>query len=251
MILFPDRISHACSHNPVPIFSNVNSSTHVAGTVCGAQYGVSSNCTLCSVKVFNATGHGTVDGAITGIDHVVSKCSSGGIRCVVNMSLESKKSDFFNRVVANAVSKGVVMVVAAGNNNTDACSSSPASSTSAITVGSTTRTDIKSSFSNWGSCVDVYAPGSSITSAWISSSTAIGNKSGTSMASPRKCMLIAWFRLHIIKTKQYLSHFFVRCRWDSRRNSVLKSNMEHNSGSRCNCEFSCCSSFRPYARNCG
>jgi subtilisin family serine protease len=103
------------------------------------------------------------------------------------LSLETKQvSDFFNKAVKDAVSKGVVMVVAAGNGNVDACSVSPASTASAITVGSTSSTDLKSSFSNWGSCVDVYAPGTSITSAWISSSTANTKKSGTSMASPRE-----------------------------------------------------------------
>ncbi len=178
--------SHRLLHILIPLHS-----THVAGTACGAQYGVSSNCILCSVKVFNATGHGTVAGAIAGIDHAVSQCSgpSGLSRCVVNLSLETKKvSDFFNEAVADAVSKGVVMVVAAGNSNVDACSVSPASTDSAISVGSTSSTDLKSSFSNWGSCVDVYAPGTSITSAWISSSTANTKKSGTSMASPRE-----WF----------------------------------------------------------
>ncbi len=128
-------------------------------------------------------------GAIEGIDHAVSQCSgsSGLSRCVVNLSLETKQvSNFFNKAVADAVTKGVVMVVAAGNSDVDACSVSPASTASAITVGSTSSTDLKSSFSNWGSCVDVYAPGTSITSAWISSSTANIKKSGTSMASPRE-----------------------------------------------------------------
>jgi len=166
-------------------------STHVAGTACGAQYGVSDNCTLCAVKVFNATGHGTVGGAIAGIDHVVSQCTNattGGSRCVVNLSLTSKYVQSFDTSVANAVAKGVVMVVAAGNNASDACvNTSPASTASAFTVGATSITDKRSSFSNWGKCVDVYAPGSSIISASIDDSTASTTKSGTSMASPREC----------------------------------------------------------------
>ena len=150
---------------------------------------MSSNCTLCAIKVFNATGHGFVSGAIAGIDHVVAKCGASSL-CVANLSLESKYSKIFDASVAAAVTAGVVVVVAAGNGKVDAClDTSPASTVSAITVGSTTINDAKSSFSNWGSCVDVYAPGSGITSAWNSSPTATRMISGTSMATPRKFLL--------------------------------------------------------------
>lgn len=162
-------------------------STHVAGTTCGAQYGVSSNCRLCAVKVLNASGSGTTSGVIAGINHVVAKCPAAGTsRCVANMSLGGSYSVALNSAVANAVSNGVVMVVAAGNSNADACMYSPASAASAITVGSTTIRDERSSFSNTGKCVDVFAPGSNITSAWNTNSTATKTISGTSMAAPRK-----------------------------------------------------------------
>jgi subtilisin family serine protease len=137
----------------------------------------------------NSSGSGTASGIISGVDHVVKKCLELGGLCVANMSLGfSAVVKTINAAVANAVSKGVVMVVAAGNSNKDACFFSPASATSAITVGSTdnTDTDARSSFSNYGNCVDVYAPGSRITSAWKGGTAAINTISGTSMASPRK-----------------------------------------------------------------
>jgi serine protease len=136
----------------------------------------------------NVNGIGTVSDIIAGINHVVARCSgASGSLCVANVSLgKVAYNEVFNMAVNNAVSAGVVMVVAAGNDNQDACLYSPASSTSAITVGSTTSNDEKSSFSNWGSCVDVYAPGSDITSSWNTSPTATATYSGTSMASPRK-----------------------------------------------------------------
>jgi subtilisin family serine protease len=135
----------------------------------------------------NANGGGTISDIIAGLNHVVAKCSAVGSLCVANVSLGGVGyNEIFNAAVSSAVSKGVVMVVAAGNSNEDACSYSPSSAVSAITVGSTTVGDEKSSFSNWGSCIDVYAPGSDITSSWNSSPTATITISGTSMATPRK-----------------------------------------------------------------
>ncbi len=149
---------------------------------------MSSNCKLCAVKVLNSTGWGSIAEIISGVNYVTGKCKALGGLCVANMSIGSGKDSMINAAVNDAVNAGVVMVVAAGNDNQDACSSSPASEPSAITVGSTmnTDTDARSSFSNWGSCVDVYAPGSDITSSWISSPDATNTISGTSMASPRK-----------------------------------------------------------------
>jgi subtilisin family serine protease len=185
--------SRLVSRNAFPFHSSVSItiyhsySTHVAGTTCGATYGVSANCKLCAVKVLSNAGSGTNDGVIAGIDYVANICSSTpGMKCVANMSLGGGYSPSLNQAVANAVNKGVVMVVAAGNESQDACFVSPASEPLAITVGSTTSTDDQSSFSNWGSCVDVYAPGSGITSSWSTSTTATNTISGTSMASPRK-----------------------------------------------------------------
>jgi subtilisin family serine protease len=142
---------------------------------------------LCAVQVLSAEGGGTSSGVIAGINHVVSICSAAGSRCVANMSLGGDGVDTaLNQAVAAAVNAGVVMVVAAGNSNVDACTHSPASEPLAITVGATTETDARAGFSNFGSCVDVYAPGTNIKSAWKDSPTATLNLQGTSMASPRK-----------------------------------------------------------------
>ena len=137
------------------------------------------------MKVLSNSGSGSTAGVIGGIEHVMNQCPPD-LKCVANMSLGGGFSSSLNQAVDNAVAAGVTMVVAAGNDSTDACSKSPASAASAITVGSTQSNDSPSGFSNYGQCVDVWAPGSSITSAWIGSNTAINTISGTSMASPRK-----------------------------------------------------------------
>jgi serine protease len=142
---------------------------------------------LCAVKVLGADGSGTLATVIAGINHVLSKCSvPGSALCVANMSLGGGKSNALNKAVAAAVNGGIVMVVAAGNESYDACYSSPASEPLAITVGSTTISDSQSWFSNYGLCVDIYAPGSDITSSIGTSPNAVATYSGTSMASPRK-----------------------------------------------------------------
>ncbi len=155
--------------------------THVAGTVGGTTYGVAKNVTLHGVRVLNCQGSGTNAGVIAGIDWVAANAVQPA---VANMSLGGGYSSSINSAVANAVSAGITFVVAAGNETTDACSKSPASEASAITVASSTSSDARSSFSNYGSCVDVFAPGSSITSAWHTSNSATNTISGTSMASP-------------------------------------------------------------------
>jgi len=155
----------------------------------------------------NVNGVGTVSDTIAGINHVVSKCNGvSGALCVANISLgKVAYNEAFNMAVNNAVTKGVVMVVAAGNDNQDACTFSPSSAISAITVGSTTIDDVRSSFSNWGSCVDVYAPGTDITSSWYTSPTATATYSGTSMASPRKLSFIVDVCCHSSINASYLT----------------------------------------------
>lgn len=163
--------------------------THVAGTVCGTTYGVAEGCDLCAVKVLSNSGSGSTSGVIAGVNHVVANCKAAfpdeaDRKCVANMSLGGGFSSSLNAAVQNAAAEGVVMVVAAGNDNGDACTKSPASEATAITVGSTDITDINSSFSNYGDCVDVYAPGRDIKSAWPGSPSETNTISGTSMASP-------------------------------------------------------------------
>ncbi len=155
--------------------------THVAGTVGGSTYGVAKGVTVIPVRVLGCNGSGTNAGVIAGMDWVASNRSGPS---VANMSLGGGASQATDDAIARMTGSGVTVVVAAGNENQNACNVSPARASSAITVGSTTRTDARSSFSNFGSCVDVFAPGSDITSAWYTSTTATNTISGTSMASP-------------------------------------------------------------------
>jgi subtilisin family serine protease len=155
--------------------------THVSGTVGGSVYGVAKQVSLVPVRVLDCSGSGTWSGVIAGIDYV----ANSPLRpAVANMSLGGGLSASVNAAVANAVSRGVVMVVAAGNDNANACNASPSSEPTAITVGATTSSDARASYSNYGRCVDLFAPGSSITSSWNTSDSATNTISGTSMATP-------------------------------------------------------------------
>jgi serine protease len=155
--------------------------THVAGTVGGSTYGVAKGVTIHPVRVLGCNGSGTNSGVIAGMDWVANNHVKPA---VANMSLGGGASQATDDAVARMTNAGVTVVVAAGNDNGDACTKSPARAPSAITVGSTTSTDARSSFSNFGTCVDIFGPGSSITSAWYTSTTATNTISGTSMASP-------------------------------------------------------------------
>jgi serine protease len=155
--------------------------THVAGTIGGATYGVAKGVTLYPVRVLNCSGSGSTSGVIAGIDWVTNNHVSPA---VANMSLGGGASTALDDAVRNSVASGVSYAVAAGNSNANACNSSPSRVSQALTVGSSTNTDVRSSFSNFGTCVDLFAPGSNITSAWITSDTATNTISGTSMASP-------------------------------------------------------------------
>lgn len=155
--------------------------THVAGTVGGSTWGVAKDVTLHAVRVLGCDGSGTNSGVIAGMDWVAKNAVKPA---VANMSLGGGASQAVDDAVARMTAAGIVTVVAAGNDNANACNYSPARAASAITVGSTTNTDARSSFSNYGSCVDIYGPGSNITSASRTSDTGSTTMSGTSMASP-------------------------------------------------------------------
>ncbi|MDK1286889.1 S8 family serine peptidase [Pseudoalteromonas umbrosa] len=164
--------------------------THVAGTIGGATYGVAKNVKLVGVRVLNCSGSGTYAGVIAGIDWVANNANGPS---VANMSLGGGKSQAVNNAVTSAVNKGISFVVAAGNENSDACTRSPASTPAAVTVASSTSSDARSGFSNWGKCIDVFGPGSSIKSAWIGSDSATRTISGTSMAAPHVAGVAALF----------------------------------------------------------
>ncbi len=153
--------------------------THVAGTVGGSTWGVAKNVDIVPVRVLGCEGSGSNSGVIAGVDWVAQNASGPS---VANMSLGGGASSALDNAVNNAINKGITFVVAAGNSNSDACYGSPNGVANALTIASSTSNDSRSSFSSWGSCIDLFAPGSSITSAWYTGGT--NTISGTSMASP-------------------------------------------------------------------
>lgn len=157
--------------------------THVAGTVGGTKYGVAKKTTLYAVRVLDNSGSGAWSGVAAGVDWSVGHHVAGKL-AVGNMSLGGGISTAVDDAVRRAVADGIVICAAAGNSNADAINSSPARTAEAITVGSTTNLDAKSSFSNHGAIIDIHAPGSSITSAWHTGTNVFNTISGTSMASP-------------------------------------------------------------------
>lgn len=155
--------------------------THVATTIAGSTYGVAKKAKIVAVRVLNAGGSGTTAGVIAGVDWVTRNHSGPS---VANMSLGGGISTALDTAVRNSIASGVTYAVAAGNSNANASSFSPARVTQAITVGATTNTDARASYSNYGSVLDLFAPGSSITAGWHTSDTATNTISGTSMATP-------------------------------------------------------------------
>jgi len=158
--------------------------THVAGTIGGTTYGIAKQVSLEAVRVLDCSGSGTTAGVIAGVDWVTADHLSHGTPAVANMSLGGGPSSALDTAVSASIAKGVTYAIAAGNSNANACNYSPARVTAAVTVGATTRTDWRASYSNYGTCLDLFAPGSSITSAWYTTTTATNTISGTSMATP-------------------------------------------------------------------
>lgn len=155
--------------------------THVAGTAGGSTWGVAKDARLHAVRVLNCSGSGSNSGVIAGVDWVTANHISPA---VANMSLGGGISSALDTAVNNSFNAGVFYAVAAGNSNANACNTSPARAANAYTVAASTSSDARASFSNWGSCVEIFAPGQSITSAWNTSNSATNTISGTSMASP-------------------------------------------------------------------
>jgi subtilisin family serine protease len=155
--------------------------THVAGTVGGTEYGLAKGVRIVPVRVLDDNGSGTTEQVVAGIDWVAQNHSGPS---VANMSLGGGVDDALDTSVRNAISSGVVFAVAAGNSSADATGFSPARVSEAITVAASDDTDTQASFSNFGSIVDIYAPGVGITSSWNTGDTATNTISGTSMATP-------------------------------------------------------------------
>ena len=164
--------------------------THVAATVGGTQYGVAKNVSLYPVRTMDCQGSGSMSNIFAGVDWVIRNHQKPA---VVNMSLGTGAFSFFDNVVQRAIDAGIVVVAAAGNSNIDTCTVSPARLPAAITVGATDKTDKRASFSNWGTCVDVFAPGKDIVSATFAANTGSSTKSGTSMAAPHVAGVVALY----------------------------------------------------------
>ncbi|MFC4335276.1 S8 family serine peptidase [Salininema proteolyticum] len=162
--------------------------THVAGTTAGSTYGVAKEATVVPVRVLDCGGSGSFQGVMDGIDWVAQNAQQPA---VANMSLGADNSSSLNDAVDNAVASGVPFAIAAGNSNNDACNNTPAGANDVITVAASDSSDGKASFSAWGSCIEVFAPGVSITSAWYTGDNATNTISGTSMASPHVAGAVA------------------------------------------------------------
>ena len=155
--------------------------THVAGTIGGTTYGVAKGVRLYGVRVLDCSGNGKTSGVIAGIDWVTANAQKPA---VANMSLGGGISASLDAAVAGSIASGVTYAVAAGNSGANACDASPARTPTAITVAATGSDDARASWSNFGSCVDIFAPGVAIVSAWYTADNALANLSGTSMATP-------------------------------------------------------------------
>lgn len=169
----------------------VGHGTHVAGTIAGSTIGVARGATIHPVRIFGCTGGSETSTLLAALDWILL---NGVKPAVVNMSLGSAEPvPSVDAAVSTVVSQGYTVVVAAGNSASDACNVSPAAVPSAITVGASTRYDQQAGFSNYGPCVDLFAPGSGVKSSWINSDTSYAEASGTSMSSPHVAGAVALY----------------------------------------------------------
>ncbi|KAN0130153.1 Peptidase S8/S53 domain containing protein [Lactarius tabidus] len=181
--------------------------THCAGTIASGKYGVAKAANVIAVKVLGSNGSGSMSDVVAGVvfaaEDAIEKAKDAAAEVkatgktkhkgsVANMSLGGGKSNVLDQAVNGAVETGLHFAVAAGNDNRDACSYSPAAAEKAVTVGASTLADERAYFSNFGPCVDVFAPGLNILSTWIGSKHAVNTISGTSMASPHTAGLLAY-----------------------------------------------------------
>ena len=181
--------------------------THVAGSAVGTRYGMAKQATVVPVRVLDCNGSGTWSGVIAGLDWIVGH-HAAGVPAVANLSLSGGASSSVDDAVSRVVADGLVVAVAAGNASADACKYSPARVPAVLTVGATTSADARGSYSNTGTCLDLFAPGSSILSAWHTSSTASNTVSGTSMASPHVAgaAAVLWSRWPAVGPGEVTSH---------------------------------------------
>ncbi|PHH90183.1 hypothetical protein CDD83_4314 [Cordyceps sp. RAO-2017] len=178
--------------------------THCSGTIAGKKYGVAKKANIYAVKVLRSNGSGSMSDVVKGVEFAAIRhkeqvqAAKDGKRkgfkgSVANMSLGGGKTTILDRAVNAAVESGIHFAVAAGNDNADACNYSPAAAEKPVTVGASALDDSRAYFSNYGKCTDIFAPGLSIKSTWIGSKYAVNTISGTSMASPHICGLLAYY----------------------------------------------------------
>ncbi|KAI0651894.1 serine protease [Trametes meyenii] len=167
--------------------------THVSGTAAGSTYGVAKEANLIAVKVLSDGGSGSVSDIVSGLNWIGQQVTSSGRPSIASLSLGGGASTALDNAVTSLTQQGIHVTVAAGNSNVDAANTSPARAAAAVTVGASTIADARASFSNFGSVVDIFAPGQNIISAWIGGTTvrATNNVSGTSQATPHIAGLIA------------------------------------------------------------
>jgi len=183
-------------HDNIPSAEDDNGhGTHVASTTGGEEWGIAKNCTLIAVKVLGRLGSGSTNNVIAGVEYTAEEYQRTGRPSVSNLSLGGSASLAMDNAINAAVDDGVSFALASGNSNANACNYSPArtggANGKAVTVNACTRLDARASFSNFGTCTDLFAPGESITAAWYTSNTATNTISGTSMASPHVCGAMA------------------------------------------------------------
>ncbi|KNE72590.1 hypothetical protein AMAG_17033 [Allomyces macrogynus ATCC 38327] len=182
--------------------------TFVASVMAGTNFGVAKNANIIDVKVLNSAGSGFWSTVVAAINWVVNRATSTGRPSIINMSISGDFSTFLNNAITAATQANVHVVVAAGNSATDACVKSPSSCSDAVVVGSISRTDTISSFSNYGKCVTLFAPGEAVLGASTLGVNATKLMSGTSMAAPHAAgviaQLLAQFNVGVPLTKEYL-----------------------------------------------
>ncbi|KAJ7085979.1 peptidase S8/S53 domain-containing protein [Mycena crocata] len=211
---FEGRASWGASFSNDGVDDDTNGhGTHCAGTIASRRYGVAKAANVIAVKVIDADGHGALSNVLAGLDFAIraarTKRDAGDPAhrgSVINISLGGDPSRALDDGVNAAVDSGIHVAVAAGNDNEDACRHSPASAYKAVTVGASTLGDERASFSNFGACVDVFAPGQNILSTYTGSTTASTTLSGTSMATPHTAGMLAYLlSLYPCKTFNPLS----------------------------------------------
>jgi cerevisin len=185
---------------------------------------VAKGANVIAVKVLSDAGSGAYSDIISGLDYVASQARASGRPSIATLSLGGPANSALDYAISSLVGYGVHVTVAAGNDNTDASNTSPARVAEAITVGASTISDSRSYFSNYGSVVDIFAPGSGITSSWIGSPTATNNISGTSMATPHVAGWIAYFlSMYGSQTPAFMSDLLKTLAMNGRLSDIRES----------------------------